>query len=93
MAAIAETDYLPVACEGSAKRMGAPSPLEYLGCQEAIKNVIGGDASRAVNIAGPARDPRCRRPGAVRAESAGSDQPVLQALGRRMPAILHACFT
>lgn len=93
MAAIAETAYLPVGCEGSEKQMGAPDPLEYSGCQEVIKNAIGGDASRAANIAGRAWDPRCRRPGVVRAESAGSDQPVLQALGRRMPAILHACFT
>ena len=37
MAAIAETAYLPVACTDSEKRLGAPSPLEYSGCQEVIK--------------------------------------------------------
>ncbi|MDZ7584469.1 MAG: hypothetical protein U0938_06515 [Thiobacillus sp.] len=41
MAAIAETAWLPAACAGPEKRMGASSPLEYSGCQEVIKNVIG----------------------------------------------------
>src|SRR4030065_280085 len=86
----------PAGCRWQARRPGSggsgASPLECSGGQEVVKNAIDGDASCAANIVGPARDPRCRRPGVVRAESAGSDQPVLQAPGRRMPATLHALF-
>jgi hypothetical protein len=89
MAATAETAYLPVACAGPEKRMGAASPSEYSGCQEAIKNVIGGDARRISPVLHGVRVAVVL----VRAGSARSDQPVLQALGRRIPAILHACFT
>ncbi|MDP2110145.1 MAG: hypothetical protein Q8N48_06130 [Thiobacillus sp.] len=41
MAAIAETAWLPAACAGTGKRMGAASPLECSGSKAVIKSVIG----------------------------------------------------